>query len=79
MPETNIETRFKNFKVKKFTLETNNPNVGIKYDDNIIYNYTKIETPGGKKPNEYKIKFVIEPYTINGNKYSLPIATFTTI
>ena len=79
MPEANIETRFKNFKVTKFTLETNNPNIGIKYDDNIVYNYSKIETPGGKKQNEYKIKFVIEPYTINKNKYSLPVATFTTI
>lgn len=79
MPETNIETRFKNFKVTKFTLETNNPNIGIKYDDNIVYNYSKIEIPGGKKQNEYKIKFVIEPYTINKNKYSLPVATFTTI
>lgn len=48
MPEANIETRFKNFKVTKFTLETNNPNIGIKYDDNIVYNYSKIETPGGK-------------------------------
>ena len=79
MPEANIETRFKNFKVTKFTLETNNPNIGIKYDDNIVYNYSKIETTGGKKQNEYKIKFVIEPYTINKNKYSLPVATFTTI
>ena len=80
MPETNIETRFKNFKVKKFVLETNSANIGIKYDDQFTYDYAKLETPGGnKKSNEFKIKIIIEPYTINGNKYTLPIATFTTI
>ena len=79
MPETNIETRFKNFKVKKFILETSNANIGIKYDDNIVYDYSKVDTSGNKKSIEYKVKFVIEPYTINNNKYSLPVATFTTI
>ena len=80
MPETNIETRFKNYKVKKFILETNNANIGIKYDDNFVYDYTKIETAGNnKKSNEYKIKITVEPYLINEKKYALPIATFTTI
>ena len=79
MPETSIETRFKNFKVKKFILETSNANIGIKYDDNIVYDYSKVDTSGNKKSIEYKVKFVIEPYTINNNKYSLPVATFTTI
>ncbi len=80
MPETNIETRFKNYKVKNFILETNNANIGIKYDDNLIYDYSKIETAGNnKKSNDFRIKFVIEPYIVNENKYTLPIATFTTI
>ena len=79
MPETNIETRFKNYKVKKFILETNNANIGIKYDDNIKYDYSKIETAGGGKKSDFRIKFTIEPYTINENKYCLPVATFTTI
>ena len=79
LAETNIETRFKNFKVKKFILETSNANIKVKYDDNLIYDYTKVETTGNKKSIEYKAKFVIEPYTINENKYSLPVATFTTM
>ena len=79
MPETNIETRFKNFKAKKFILETSNANIRVKYDDNLIYDYTKVDTAGNKKSIEYRAKFVIEPYTINDNKYSLPVATFTSI
>ena len=79
MPETNIETRFKNFKVKKFIMETSNANIKVKYDDDLIYDYTKVDTAGNKKSIEYKAKFVIEPYTINQNKYCLPVATFTTI
>ena len=80
MPETNIETRFKNYKVKKFVLETNNANIGIKYDDNYSYDYSKIETAGNnKKSNSYKIKIIIEPYLVKEKKYTLPIATFTTI
>ena len=80
MPETNIETRFKNYKVKKFVLETNNANIGIKYDDNCIYDYSKIETAGNnKKSNSYKIKIIVEPYLVKEKKYTLPIATFTTI
>ena len=79
MPETKIETRFKNFKVKKFIMETSNANIKVKYDDDLIYDYTKVDTAGNKKSIEYKAKFVIEPYTINQNKYCLPVATFTTI
>ena len=80
MPETNIETRFKNFKIKKFVLETNNANIGVKYDDNFVYNYTNVETAGNdKKGSQFKISFTVEPYCVNENKYSLPIATFTTI
>ena len=79
MPETNIETRFKNYKVKKFVLETNNANICIKYDDSNVYDYTKIETAGGGKKSDFRIRFTIEPYTVNENKYCLPVATFTTI
>ena len=79
MPESNIETRFKNYKVKKFVLETNNVNIGIKYDDNFVYDYSKIETAGNNKKNEAKFKITIEPYIIGEDKYCLPIATFTTI
>ena len=76
-PENTIETRFKNFKFIKFTLETSSPNINIQYDDNIKYEYNNIKTDGNNK--NFNIKFVIEPYLINGKKYCLPLATFTTI
>ena len=81
MPESNIETRFKNFKVKQFVLETNCTNLAIKYDDNLVYDYSEMQQPNNnnKKTNEYKIKIVIEPYLINDVNYKLPVATFTTI
>ena len=65
--------------IKKFIMETSNANIKVKYDDDLIYDYTKVDTAGNKKSIEYKAKFVIEPYTINQNKYCLPVATFTTI
>ena len=77
IPDTTIETRFKNFKVKKFILETNTPNIMIKYDDNIEYKYSLGEGQG--KKNEYRTKIVIEPYIKDDVKFSLPIATFTTL
>ena len=79
MPESNIETRFKNYKVKKFVLETNNPNIRIKYDDAFDYDYSKIETGGANKKNEARFKLTLEPYVVGENKYCLPIATFITI
>ena len=77
MPETNIETRFKNFKVKKFILETNSANLKIKFDDNLDYDYSKLEGQGGSK--DFKTKIIIEPYSIDEINYKLPVATFTTI
>jgi hypothetical protein len=79
VPETNIETRFKNFKVKKLVLETNCSNIEIKYDDDKIYNYATPMTRTTTKKNEFHTKIVFEPYYLDEKKFSLPIATFTTI
>ena len=78
VPETNIETRFKNFKIKKLIFETNCSSIQIKYDDDLIYNYANVKGQTTKK-NEFMIKIVIEPYVQDNKKFSLPIATFTTI
>ena len=78
VPESNIETRFKNFKIKKFILETNCSNIQIKYDDDLVYNYANVKGQTNKK-NEFIVKIVIEPYLQDNKKFSLPIATFTTI
>ena len=47
-------------------------------DDDLIYDYScaKVET---NKKNEFQNKIVIEPYIKDEKKFSLPIATFTTI
>ena len=62
----------------KHIFETNCTNVEFKYDDDLIYDYScaKVET---NKKNEFQNKIVIEPYIKDEKKFSLPIATFTTI
>jgi hypothetical protein len=81
IPEMNIETRFKNFKVQKLVLETNSNSIQIIYDDDKMFglatpNFTKKPT---LKKNEFLNKIVFEPYILDEKKFSLPIATFTTI
>ena len=78
VPETNIETKLKNFKIKKLIFETNSNYVDIKYDDDIVYNYNFPKASTNTK-NSFKTKIVIEPYIKDDKKFSLPIATFTTI
>ena len=78
VPETNIETRFKNFKIKRLIFETNCSNFEIKYDDDIVYEYRNFKLETTKK-NEFQTKIIIEPYIRDDKKFSLPIATFTTI
>ena len=81
VPQINIETRFKNFKVKKLVLETNSNNIYIKYDDDKIYCQPNqnILKKGTMKKNEFQTQIVFEPYILDEKKFSLPIATFTTI
>ena len=80
VPQINIETRFKNFKVKKLVLETNSNNIYIKYDDKIYCQPNQnILKKGTIKKNEFQTQIVFEPYILDEKKFSLPIATFTTI
>ena len=79
MPEMNIETRFKNYKVKKLIIETNSANLDIKFDDNNEYEYKNKIDFNQKGKEEYKIKITIEPFDIEGKKLTLPVATFTSL
>ena len=81
MPQTDIETRFKNYKIKSVLIESNSPSIIIRVDDYEDLNYyDKIDlTTNKKNSNELKLKIKIEAFEVNEEKYSLPIATFTTI
>ena len=81
MPQTDIETRYKNYKVKNILIESNSPNIVIKCDDyeNLEY-YEKIDLTANKKNNgELKLKIKVEAFKVNDEKYTLPIATFVSI
>ena len=82
MPQTDIETRFKNYKIKNIVIESNSPTLIIRCDDYMDINYgEKIDLAAISKnsTNELKLKIKIEPYLVNQQRYSIPIATFTTI
>ena len=81
MPQTDIETRYKNYKVKDILIESNSPSIVIRCDDyeDLGY-YEKIDLTTNKKNNgELKLKIKVEGFKVNNNKYTLPIATFVSI
>ena len=82
MPQTDIESRFKNYKIKSILIESNSPTIIIRCDDYMDINFSdKIDmgTISKNNTNELKLKIKIEPYLVNEKRYSIPIATFTTI
>ena len=81
MPQTDIESRFKNYKIKSIVIESNSPTVIIRCDDYMDINFSEKVDLGTitKNNNELKLKIKIEPYLVNEQRYSIPIATFTTI
>ena len=79
LPKTEIENKFRNYKIKKICIETNSLNILIKYDDNYIFEYKdKFQLDKIRKGN-YQININIEPFVFNEINYQLPVATFTTI
>jgi hypothetical protein len=81
MPQTDIESRYKNYKIKSVLIESNSPSILIRVDDydDISY-YEKIDlTTNKKNSGELKLKIKIEPYQVNDENYTLPVATFITI
>ena len=78
-PRTEIENRFRNYKIKKMFIETNSPNIVIKYDDIFTLEYKdKFELKKVKK-DIYQININIEPFLIDEKNFKIPVATFTTI
>ena len=81
LPQTDLESRFHNYKIKSILIESNSPTIIIRCDDYMDINYgEKIDLGAVKKNNtELKLRIKIEPYLVNEQRYSIPIATFTTI
>ena len=81
IPQTELESRFQNYKVKSLLIESNSPKMKIKYDDDYEINLENKIDFGNLKKNatDLKLKIKIEPYEINDERYSIPIATFVTI
>ena len=76
LPQTDIESRFQNYKIKKIIIESNSPSIVIRCDDYVDINYgEKIDL----NTAELKLRIIIEPYIVNDEKVSIPIATFVTI
>lgn len=81
MPQTDIETRYKNYKVKDILIESNSPSIVVRCDDyeDLGY-YEKIDLTTNKKNNgELKLKIKVEVFKVNDSEYTLPIATFVNI
>ena len=76
VPQMDLETVFKNYKVKYMTIETDKPFISVKYDDTEKFN-VKEGQGQGKNGNEYKI--TIGDYMRNGKKVTVPVATFISI
>ena len=81
MPQTDLETRYKNFKIKSLLIESNSPSIQIRCDDYEGINYSeKIDlTLNKKNMGEVKVKIKIETFQVNKENYTLPVATFVTI
>ena len=81
LPQSDIETRYKNYKIKDIIIESNSPSIVIRCDDyeDLGY-YEKIDLTTNKKNNgELKLKIKVDIFKVNEEKYSLPIATFISI
>ena len=81
LPQSDIETRYKNYKIKDIIIESNSPSIVIRCDDyeDLGY-YEKIDLTTIKKNNgELKLKIKVDIFKVNEEKYSLPIATFISI
>ena len=81
LPQSDIETRYKNYKIKDIIIESNSPSIVIRCDDyeDLGY-YEKIDLTTNKKNNgELKLKIKVDIFKVNEEKYSLPIASFISI
>ena len=66
MPKTEIENKFKNYKVKKIIIEANSSELDIKYDDNYVFEYKdKFDLSKKIKKDTYQVNICIEPLIIH--------------
>ena len=81
LPQTELESRFHNYKIKNILIESNSPTIIIRCDDYVDINYgEKINMEAvNKNSTELRLRIKIEPFKLNNERYSIPIATFTTI
>ena len=81
LPQTELESRFHNYKVKSLLIESNSPTIIVRCDDYEDLNFSEKIDLGSIKKNtgELKLKIKIEPFLVNDERYSIPIATFITI
>ena len=80
MPKTEIENKFKNYKAKKIVIQTNSPNISIKYDDNYEFEYkNKFDLNQKIKKGEYLVNITLEQFIVQDEPFKIPVATFTTI
>jgi hypothetical protein len=81
LPQTELESRFHNYKIKNILIESNSPTIIIRCDDYVDINYgEKINMEAvNKNSTELRLRIKIEPYKLNNERYSIPFATFTTI
>ena len=82
MPKTEIENKFKNYKIKKIVLESNSQDMSIKYDDNYVFEYRdkfEFNINNKMKKDEYQVNIAIEPLLVLNEPFKIPVATFTTI
>ena len=81
LPQTELESRFHNYKIKSILIESNSPTIIIRCDDYVDIDFREKVDMGDikKNDNELRLKIKIEPFMVNDERYSIPIATFTTI
>ena len=82
LPTTDIVSRFKNYKIKEIVIKSNSPTMIIRCDDYVDINYNEKINMGKfnkTNSNELNLTIKIEPFCVNDKRYSIPIATFTTI
>ena len=81
LPQVDIETRYKNYKVKDILIESNSPSIVIRSDDYEDLRYNEKIYLGDNKKNigKLRLKIKIEMFKVNDKKYTLPIATFVSI
>ena len=81
VPQMDIKTIFKNYKVKSFVIETDKQSAKLVVDEKVTVEYTKLTRLGtmDKKKAVPNFKFNFDEFKLNNEKYTIPIASFVSI